>query len=986
MVRLATALLVLFHILQGTAAPHRPIVIAHRGASGHLPEHTLEAYRLAVEMGADYIEPDLVSTKDGVLIARHEHELGETTDVAARFPDRRRMKTVDGRQVPVWLSEDFTLEEIRQLRTRERLTSRSHAHDGKFSVPTFDEVIALAKELGKARGRAVGIYPETKHPSHFQSIGLPLEPALLASLEKAGWNRQDAPVFIQSFETANLKALRQLTRVRLVHLVSSAEQVSEAALQAMTAFADGVGAEKRLVQPIEKDGSLGPATNLVSRAHALKLFVHVWTLRSDREFLPAGYRGDPAAEVRRFRELGVDGFFTDFPDVGVRALAESSSGTKIRIVPPTGIIIAAGQRFDLRVEATTPGAVSERPPLGLEVLINGENITGRNQLDVGEGSEPGAGGTGKSSGPPLREVVNAPPNTTNFLVQDYSFSNPGVYTILARTSDGASARSTVTVEAWNSAIDGRPRAKNVIMLVGDGMGASHRTAARIVSRGVTAGRANAPLAMDRMPVTGLVMTGSLNSIITDSSPGMGAYVTGHKSNNNQGGVYPDNTTYAFDNPRVEYLGELLRRLRGPGFRVGLVTTSDVTDSTPASNAVHTAERSAGMEIASRYFDERESNGVSVLLGGGRGNFLPEELRGRRTDERDVVSEFKAAGFAYVSTATEMKALGSQPPPRMLGLFHPGHMSVAFDKVGAGKYSDELALPANAALRDQPMLEDMTRLALASLSKHATQGFYLMVEGASIDKQAHAADAERAVWDTIEFDNAVAVALEFAERTNTDSDLDNDTLVIVTADHETGGMGIIGVGNPKYAPEVLGKAVREYAAVLRFTPSAAINFFPDYRVDAAGFPLDPDPPRKLLIGWAVAPDRFENWLSNRLALPPAYDPIVVGDAGVSRGSIANPARDGAEAGSDNASARGVRIPGFLVNGIIENGSMACETCADTSLGLLMAGHTASDIPLSAYGPGMEQFTGTYDNTDVFLKILRAVSGSYDIGLRLAPGRR
>jgi alkaline phosphatase len=656
--------------------------------------------------------------------------------------------------------------------------------------------------------------------------------------------------------------------------------------------------------------------------------------------------------------------------------------TRIQITPPDGVVVAAGQRFDLRVEATSAGPLTVPPPARLQVSINGEDVTARNQLDPGERGERGVGGVGRPTAGSVREISPAAPNTTNFLIQDFAFERPGSHVITARTADGAAARATITVVPW-AAQGTSPRARNIILMVGDGMGAAHRTAARIVSRGVAAGRPTAPLAMDRMPVTGLVMTGSLNSIITDSSPGMAAYVTGHKSNNNQEGVYPDNTAYAFDNPRVEYLGELLRRIRGPGFNVGIVTTADVTDATPAANAVHTAERSAGSEIAARYLDERETNGVTVLLGGGRGFFLPEERYGRRTDGRDLVGDFRAAGFEYATTASHLRRLIPAPPARLLGLFHPGHMAVAFDKVGAGRYSQELALPSNEGLADQPMLDDMTRAALASLAAHSPQGFYLMVEGASIDKQAHAVDAERTVWDTIEFDNAVAVALAFAERTNTDGDPDNDTLVIVTADHECGGLGLIGVGNPRYGPEAIGAAVRDYAAVFRFTPAADVAFFPDYRPDPNGFPQDPDPPRKLLLGWAAGPDRFENWLSNRLALPPAYDPIVVDEHGTRRGAIANPRRDGPHATSDNASVGGKRIPGFLVAGTIENGAGACETCSDSSVGHTIGGHTASDVPLSAYGPGMEQFTGTYDNTDVFLKLLRAVAGSYDTRLTLAP---
>jgi glycerophosphoryl diester phosphodiesterase len=298
-----------------------PIIIAHRGASAHRPEHTLEAYRLAVDMGADFIEPDLVSTKDGVLIARHENEIGGTTDVADRFPGRKRTAPVDGQSITGWFTEDFTLAEIKTLRARERLAFRSHAYDGQFQIPTFDEVIALAQELGAARGRRVGIYPETKHPTHFRSIRLPLEEPLLASLQKSGWNRRDAPVFIQSFEQGNLRDLRQKTQVRLVQLTSSAQLVAGDGLEKIAEYADGVGPEKRLVVPVNPDGSLGTPTDLVARAHAAGLVVHVWTIRVEPQFLPAGYKGRPESEFEQFRHLGVDGVFTDSPDVATKSYA-----------------------------------------------------------------------------------------------------------------------------------------------------------------------------------------------------------------------------------------------------------------------------------------------------------------------------------------------------------------------------------------------------------------------------------------------------------------------------------------------------------------------------------------------------------------------------------------------------------------------------------------------------------------------------------------
>jgi glycerophosphoryl diester phosphodiesterase len=305
-------------LLASAPAAPRPLIIGHRGASGHRPEHTLASYRLAAEMGADFVEPDLVSTKDGVLIARHENEIGGTTDVAAKFPDRKTTKTVDGQAIAGWFTEDFTLAEIKTLRANERLAFRSHEYDGKFEVATFEEVIALAQQLARELGRPIGIYPETKHPTYFRGIGLPIEEKLLAALDAHGWNSREAPVFIQSFESGNLRALRPKTRVRLIQLVSTPATLDAAGLKDIASYADGIGPEKRLVVPVDANGNLGAPTDLVARAHAAGLLVHVWTLRIDKEFLPAGYKGRAESEFEQFRDLGVDGLFTDFPDLAYR--------------------------------------------------------------------------------------------------------------------------------------------------------------------------------------------------------------------------------------------------------------------------------------------------------------------------------------------------------------------------------------------------------------------------------------------------------------------------------------------------------------------------------------------------------------------------------------------------------------------------------------------------------------------------------------------
>jgi alkaline phosphatase len=654
--------------------------------------------------------------------------------------------------------------------------------------------------------------------------------------------------------------------------------------------------------------------------------------------------------------------------------------THIRIMPPARATFAVGQQFDLRVEATSTTATA---PTGLRVTVDGTDVTARNVA-------PAPGVTGPTAGPS---------HTANVLVRAYSFTRPGAHVIRATTDDGASAEVTIDVGRWQVSQAGVPRAKNIIFFLGDGMGIAHRTAARLLAHGVTEGRANGALAMDTMPVTGQVMTPSLNAVVTDSAPGMSAYSTGNKANNNQEGVFPDNTEDEFDNPRVEYIGAFLRRMRGPGFNVGLVTTADLTDATPAANAVHTAQREASAEIAARYFDERAQNGLTVLMGGGRRHFEPVSTATSRKDGRTLTTEFRQAGFQVVKTRAELLALSqaSPAPKALLGLFHPSHMSVAFDKVGAARYSDELAQPRYADLRDQPMLDEMARAAIATLSASSPRGFYLLVEGASIDKRAHAADSERTIWDTIEFDRAVQVALDFAQKTNSDRDPSNDTLVIVTADHECGGLSIVGVGNERYAPETTGRATRDYVAVFRYRPGQAqlLNFFTNYERAADGYPADPDPSRKLLLNWAAAPDRFENWLSNRLMLDPAVSRAEERDGVSRRVAVANVLRDGSAPNSDNKSVEGQAVPGFLVEGVIENGKDSCteaEGCAgDTSsVGHPFSGHTATDVVLSAFGPGAWQFTGTYENTAVFLKMLRATTGDWTLpGLaprQTAPARR
>ena len=353
-----------------------PLVIGHRGAPGYLPEHTLESYALAIELGADFIEPDLVMTRDGHLIARHEPNMINTTDVKDRpeFAPRRRVVLLDGVPDEGFFASDFTLAEIKTLRAIQSLSERPQQFNGRFEIPTLEEVIALAKRKTREKHRVIGIYPETKHPTYHQSLGLPLETRLVATLKRAGWNRRDAPVFIQSFEQANLRALRKITPVRLIQLVDANDVnadgsldftppsdrpydwtvsgdprllartfgffVTDAGLKEVKSYADGIGPFKRYIVStvavdLNGDGVVGdengdgrindadrrllPASDLVQRAHQQGLLVHPYTFRNEQRRLASDYAGNPVNEYLQFYRLGVDGLFSDFADTAFAA-------------------------------------------------------------------------------------------------------------------------------------------------------------------------------------------------------------------------------------------------------------------------------------------------------------------------------------------------------------------------------------------------------------------------------------------------------------------------------------------------------------------------------------------------------------------------------------------------------------------------------------------------------------------------------------------
>lgn len=331
-----------------------PLVIAHRGASGYLPEHTLAAYSVAILQGADFIEPDLVMTRDGHLIARHDNVLDLTTDVAKRpeFASRKTTKTIDGVTVTGWFSEDFTLREIKTLRAIERIPDVRPANtrfDGHFEIPTLQEVIDLARKMHHVVGREIGLYPETKHPTYFNDIGLSMEEPLVWTLHRNGyWSKHDK-VFIQSFEISNLKKLNRMTRLPLVQLLwlegkpydieavggsLTYDQMATAeGLKAIAKYADGVGPEKyHFILPRDANGELhlNNATHFVRDAHKVGLKVHPYTFRAENAFLPANFkngsspldRGNSEAEIQLFLQTGIDGFFTDQPDAGRKAVGQ----------------------------------------------------------------------------------------------------------------------------------------------------------------------------------------------------------------------------------------------------------------------------------------------------------------------------------------------------------------------------------------------------------------------------------------------------------------------------------------------------------------------------------------------------------------------------------------------------------------------------------------------------------------------------------------
>lgn len=577
---------------------------------------------------------------------------------------------------------------------------------------------------------------------------------------------------------------------------------------------------------------------------------------------------------------------------GVAHAAESASekAPSIYIAPIDNAKLLAGAKFDFRVELND----LKSSPSKVSITINGK------AADAFFGKQ-------------YVKTTNSE-TSQEFTIRDVSITKAGTYEVKVVADQLAkSVKYNVVLSDTKGT-----KAKNVILIVGDGMGHPVVTATRAISKGMTEGKYNGLLEMDKLEQRAVVSTSSMNAIMTDSANTASAYTTGQKAVINALGTYPDNNSNPLDDPKVETIGEIMKRV---GKSVGVVTTSEIQDATPASVVAHTNKRDNKAEISEMLYNVSPE----VVLGGGSAYFLPKDIKGsKRKDDKDIYSLFEKSGYTVVDNATQLKSVDSSKTNKLLGLFHPGNMSVYYDR--STKNADELK-----TFTDQPNLWDMTEKALDVLKKDE-DGFFLLVEGASIDKQLHPYDPERAIYDAIEMDKAVGVARKFAEQ-------DGETLVIVTADHAH-SMSLVGTyweGDGKSGVE----AIRQYQ-------EAGFPTYSDANKD--GFPDDPNPDRKLVMMFAAATDYYEDFKMDKVPTAPA----VQGEDGKlvpNTAKLANPEDPNKER--------------FLVKGNFETTS---------------GPHSIEDVPLMAGGPGASYFKGTMDNTDVFFGMLNAM------GVNLVGGQQ
>lgn len=493
------------------------------------------------------------------------------------------------------------------------------------------------------------------------------------------------------------------------------------------------------------------------------------------------------------------------------------------------------------------------------------------------------------------------------ILRGLTIDTAGAYKVEVSAGDEA---KSVAWDVYETVAE--PKAKNIIFMIADGLSVAHRTGARIMSKGMTEGKANGRLAMDDIPPVAFIGTSSTHSIATDSANTASAYMTGHKSRVNALGVYADRTPDSLDDPKVETIAEALRRSTKKS--VGIVTTAEVEDATPAALVSHTRKRADKAEIVGMMFDVKPD----VLFGGGSAYFLGKDVPGsKRKDDKDYIAEFKNAGYALATDKTELAAAAGSNQEKLLGLFHTGNMDVTLDREFLKKGTVE-------KFPNQPGLVDMTQAALDKLSKNP-EGFFLMVEAASVDKMSHPLDWDRALVETIEFDKAVAVAREFADK-------NPDTLIVVTGDH-THGVAIIGTVDD----EKPGTDMREKVGTY---DNAG---FPNYEdKDGDGYPDRVDVSRRLFMAANNGPDHYETF---RPKLDGAFVPAVQNEA---KEYVAN------EAYKD--------VPGAVfVQGNIPK---------DEDSGV----HAVDDIVLQAAGPGSEGFRGYMEQSDVY----RVLADAFALG--------
>ncbi len=559
----------------------------------------------------------------------------------------------------------------------------------------------------------------------------------------------------------------------------------------------------------------------------------------------------------------------------------TASTEAITIYPIDRAQILAGARFDLKVEFD--GVVA---PADAKVTIDGADISA-------------------ALGHPAKFVEREDGVAASALIlRDVTLTKPGRYAIVA--TDGKTKQTV----GWEVYTTGARKARNVILFIGDGMAATHRTAARILTAGITEGKYRAALAMDQMTNMALLGTAGVDSLITDSANSASAYTTGHKSSNNALGVYADRTPDTLDDPRVETLTSLVKRTRK--MAVGVVTNTEVEDATPASMVAHTRRRSDYDPIVGMF----HASEVDVLMGGGSAHFLPKSAQGsRRKDDVDYLGKFRASGYTVVSTDREMKSATADPATRkLLGLFHPSNMDGVLDR----KFLKQGTVPA---FPEQPDLVDMVKTALTVLSRH-DNGFVLMVESGLIDKYSHPLDWERAVMDTIMLDRAVAAAKEFVAARN-------DTLILVTSDHAH-GLSLIGTIDDGIASQEMRDkvGVHEKAGYPNYPPA-----------NDEGYPTRLDVSRRLAFFFAVFPDYYETF---RPKLDGAFVPAVVAP---DKSYLAN----GKYKSAPGAVLRVGNLPHTANQGV----------------------HSGEDVILTATGPGADRVRGFLDNTEVFRIIVDAL---------------